>query len=205
MINLGESNIDNHQKVAIMRKGTLFAICGLAAFSGSVCYGQQFNGPALYDAVGNVKSIKVSPSPLFAASKVEFMKDGHIKDSTLTFDWDGKAIGKDMRVYKMMQNVDLEYNTDDKLVVASVDSSTGLLGGFNASISYGGEHPDKLVVTETKGKNPCVYTYSFANYALDDAGNWVSRDVELTVTDLKDNSVKENKQFTETRKIEYYE
>lgn len=188
-----------------MRKYLYMLMCVLAACSFHFANAQTFNGPSLYDVSGKVKSIKVSPSPLFAFDKVEFMKDGHIIDSSLTFDWDGKAIGKDINVYKMHQAVNLEYDDSDRLINAVVDSSAGLPGGYKVSMNYEGDHPLKMIITETKGKNPCQYTYLYSNYSFDDNGNWITRDVDLSIVEVKSNTVKKNENFTETRQILYYE
>ena len=188
-----------------MRKYIFIIIGALIVLSFNYTLAQTYNGPSLYDASGKVKSIKITPSPIFSSDKIEFMEDGHIKDSTLTFDWDGKAIGKNLNIYKMRQSVNLEYDNNNRLIKAIVDSSYGLPGGYEATLNYEGDHPDRITITETKGKNPYQYSYIYSNYSFDSNGNWISREVDLSTIEMKSNSMKKKEHFTETRNILYYE
>ena len=178
-----------------------FGLCGASSLMG-----QDYNGRAVYDLSGPVKECQVSPGTAFGADKISFMPDGRINNCTLTFDWDGRAIGSNLNLYKNSRIVNLEYDDLGHLTHVYSEASYGVApGNFEADLTYCDNAVCQMVIKEIKGKAPRKFIYSYSAPVVDDKGNWIERTVDYKVMDIASHKVLEDKKYTETRKIEYYE
>lgn len=181
----------------------LFISFSLLCLSESFAEAIRYNGPQVYDLVGSVKSVITTPQPQFAFKKVEFTEDGLIKMSWLTFDDTGMARGSNQNLFGLSLITKIIYNEDGRPIEYDIRGNMKFRQKFHAINTYNGSNVSKTVIVENK-KNPKEYIYEYSDYQFDPKGNWISRNVDLTVKDSKGDVTKESKKYKEERIIEYF-
>ena len=180
----------------------LIAVLGINC---SVMADAPYNGPAVYGLKGDVKCVSTTPEPIFSHDKVEFTKEGLIKNCWLTFDNDGVAVGSDQNTMGRSLVTSIRYNDAGQPVEFDISGNMGFRQRFHAELTYAGDVPVKTVIVENNTKNPKQYVYEFSGYEYDDRGNWTERKVNLTVSDPVGKDGESTENFIEKRTIEYYE
>ncbi len=176
---------------------------------------REYHEEALYGLKGNVREVKTSSkSYLPLRNSFKFKDDGRMTSSVLTYDEEGYPMGYNVTMGNSVMDCKVEWN-DNRTPKSISDLSTSwpTKGSKNIEFFYGEDEflPVKAVAVSQNGKKTKTTTVvcEYSDYELDEKGNWISRNVSETVTELKQkkNGKEEEKEksssFTETRTIVY--
>ncbi len=174
----------------------------LTLFSGINVYAQDYKAPELWDASGNVKQIKYnSKDPLLTNKNLKFDKNGKLKNSMIVYDNAGFPTGIDINFGPIAMSAEFQFNNDDLIVAKLIRKKPN---PFDLKVDYmfeNGRMVKESALNKADGKT-ITYNYEFQSYELDKNGNWISRVVDLTVTDGSDTKTQ---RYIERREIKYWE
>ena len=181
----------------------LMIILGIVA-SSVAAYCQDFKASKLFDAYGNIKQIKYkTQDPLLDFKNVKFDKDGKLKNSMIFYDEAGFPKGIDLNFGPLSFNITFLF---DKYNLTNVKLIRTKPNPVELDIKY--EFLNGVMTTESavssEKKDTTNYQYSFSDYIKDDKGNWISRNVNLIITNPSGTKEK-TKTYTETREIKYWD
>lgn len=198
----------------------LFAILWICATA------QEFKDAVIYEAAGDIKSIKLKTKDIFGSSS-SFYNDGSTKAFAFEHDDLGyptycevKISGK--RQFEIRANYDDSHNLIE-ILYANVYCRQGIMqktftydtGGCASQCNViVAKVPDKMKVdkdtfdacnlTANAVDTMIIASAKYENYVFDDKGNWISRDVHQTINYTNPKNKDKDIIFTEKRKIKYH-
>lgn len=164
---------------------------------------QNYKSGALYELSGPVKDVKYkTENPFILEKSLKFLEDGRQKLSTWVYNKEGYPFASGFLTSPNSWHNYL-VNYDDQNRVETINFEYAAKNGISKNQLrnfYDGNRLAKSVMTDLSDGTPretATLTYSGEKY--DSQGNWIERDVTMTLG----NSVP--KSFTETRTIRYYD
>ncbi len=176
----------------------------LVAFSAIFGVAQEFKATELWDATGNIKQIKYKTSdPLLFSKNMKFDRNGKLKNSFIVYDSTGYPQGIDLNFgpISLIASFNFENN---KLISAKLDRNKPSASNLQVEYMYeNGDMSHESAVIHGQDKDT-QYKYEFSDYKRDERGNWISRQVNLTI-DSGSEADNKTKSYTETREIKYWD
>lgn len=169
---------------------------------GASVHAEEFKGPVLWDASGQVKKLEYkTKNPIMSKKGISFTEDGKIKNSMMVYDGKGYPVGFDLTTGVAAISVNIQYTTEMHPDFITVKSSMFSDGTMEIHFKYVDGVLEGMECRKVTDKSAENLIFKFSNYVYDGNGNWICRDVSLT----SDKDKEKTKQYTETRKIQYYE
>lgn len=163
------------------------------------------------DAVGPVKEIKLqTDDPIATRKTIKFSKNGKENKSLMTYNDAGYPTGFGLQMGERESTLKIYYNTENLVDSLKFKSTlTGNGGSLRVFNSYNdkGELIHRVIDRTSNKKREdrnTLFDYTFSDFIVDAASNWISRSVVLEITDRQSGNV-DRMEYTETRTIKYYQ
>lgn len=178
---------------------TLFIALAISTSSAET---RNYHASALYEAKGNVKSIKYDKNNQFIKKKVVFTPDGRLKNRLMSYNSAGLPIGYGSNMGDVYSYLNVGYDKDGSVSKIKWDNKNKNRSVALISPAYtDGVLKSALITLTVDSGAPQNIEYQFSDYIYDNSGNWISRKVTRTATP---GGSGQPEVYTETRKIQYY-
>ncbi|MDE7080334.1 MAG: hypothetical protein K2O78_01580 [Muribaculaceae bacterium] len=193
-----------------MKKLLIIAIMAMGYFG--ISKAQEYKEGLIYDLTGNVKEMKLSTKNSFLKTHVKFQNNGKCKKSMTFFDDENYPLGYDLSTNVMNFSLSQKVDYDEQHRVSLVTLKSSQDGGTTQTTTHHYTDPNfptqigRSVFSQTDKNGEVLADCEYSGYVYDDNGNWTSRQVKQTVTQInkKGGSMVYNTQYTETRTIKYF-